>query len=300
MKLTIAVLAVLAIIGSAMAWDINEELEYTYTKSTFEQAGAGLTASQLADVKSGAYFYEPNGAYGDEAAKVTNKLESITIDRVDELRGANLENANFYSTLTQGGSAAMTTRAMDGIDNSVLEISGDASAYQNLWVGGGFQQVAAEFDSKAMVGTFGTSAPTYNFVVTDTDNAKASVNSEIDGASEFMKANLGAQVTADVEQQWAGSGWLDPTYSGGLTMWASFSGACDPGCVNPIISSVSGSAATALFPRDTSLIPSPYGPGESFYWGDNWNTLDDDGFNMAEYTGASGNFVNTANDHTWG
>ncbi len=300
MRLIVAILAVMALIGSAMAWDINEALEYKYTKSTYEQAGSDLTASQLADVKSGAYFYEPNGEYGAEVAKVTNQLESLTLDRVDELRSANVENANFYSSLTQGGSATMKTSALDGIDNSVYEISGDATAYQNLWLGGGFQQTSATFDSKAIIGTLDGSSPTSNFVVTETDNAVASVNSEIDGAGEFMQSSLGAQVTADIQQQWAGSGWLDPTYSGGITMWASFNGACDPGCANPIISSVTGTAATALFPKDTSLIPTGYTSGESTYWGNNWNTLDSDGFNNVDYTGTSGNFVNTANDHTWG
>jgi hypothetical protein len=80
MKLTIAALAVLAMVGSAMAWDINEELQYTYTKNAYQQAGADLVAPQIVGAKSGAYFSEPS-AYGTAQAKVTNELDKLTIDR---------------------------------------------------------------------------------------------------------------------------------------------------------------------------------------------------------------------------
>jgi len=94
-----------------------------------------------------------------------------------------------------------------------------------------------------------TDADTNNWVVTDlAAGNKATVSTNFGNTAEFMEANLGAQVTADIEQDWKGSGWLEPTYSGGLTMWAGFNGACDPTCANPIMSTVSGSAATSIFP----------------------------------------------------
>jgi len=286
MKLLVAILAVLALVGSAMAWDITDSLKYTYTKNAYQQAGSDLVTPQIDDAKSGAYFVEPS-AYGSAIGKVDNQLTGVTMDRVVWQPQADLTRADFYATLTQGGSATLATHSMNGaLDpatglplNNVPEISGKASAYQNLDVMGGFDQVAANFDSRAIIGTKGT-GPTNNWVATQlvqpaSGSYMASVDAETHGSGEFMDAYMGASVSADIQQDYKGSGWLEPTYSGGINMWAGFTGGCDPHCANPIISTVSGSAATSLFPGDLAKLQSNVGTGyttgETAYWGSGWN-----------------------------
>jgi hypothetical protein len=273
MKLLVAILAVLALVGSAMAWDVNEELKYSLTKSAFEQGGYTDVLPQLVGTTSGAYVKEPS-AYCPPAApcyvweQVDNKLVAVTIDRVDDTGTNNvlgsIEGQNFYATLTQGGSASMSTSCKDTIDTNP-EISGSATAYQNLWVGGEFAETDATFDSRAIAGFVPSLAnPTANVVITDTTAATATVDADKYGAGYFNTADMGVQVEADIEQNYVGSGWAEPKYSGGITMWAEFDGACDPGCANPIITKVSGEAHTSLFPAD--LNGGSVSDGSSYYW----------------------------------
>ena len=183
MRLFVAILAVLALVGSAMAWDVNEELKYTLTKSAFEQGGYTDVLPQIVGTTSGAYVKEPS-AYCPPTApctvweQVDNNLVAVTIDRVDDTGTNNalgsIEGQNFYATLTQGGSASMSTSCKDTIDTNP-EISGSATAYQNLWVGGEFAKTDATFDSRAITGFVPSlTNPTANVVITATTAATAS------------------------------------------------------------------------------------------------------------------------------
>jgi hypothetical protein len=273
MKMLVALVALLALVGSAMAWDINEQLTYTFTKSAFEQGGYTDVLPQIEGAMSGAYFKEPS-AYCPPTApctamgQVDNKLVDVTIDRVDDTGTNNalgsIVGNNFYARLTQGGSASMSTSCKDTI-TTAPEISGSATAYQNLWVGGEFAETDATFDSQAVIGFVpALTNPTANQVVTDTYNAVATVDADKYGAGYFNTADMGVQVEADIQQNYVGSGWAEPTYSGGITMWANFDGACDPGCSNPIVTKVSGEARTSLFPPD--LNGNQVASGSSYYW----------------------------------
>jgi hypothetical protein len=278
MKLFVALVALLALVGSAMAWDISENLEYKLVKQSFEQGPTGdtpYTLPMIVGTTSGAYVKEPNVVYGDVWGQVDNTLISASIDRSNDMGNPayTADNNNFYTALTQGGNAKMSISAQDTI-TTAPEIVGSASAYQNLWVGGEFAETRASFDSRAIIGFSDVSpaSPTGNFVATDVATATAEVDASDHGAGLFNTANMGVQVDADIEQNYVGSGWAEPTYSGGITMWAKFAGACDPNCSNPIETEVNGKAETGLFPPEPSQLPAGLGEGSAAYWGTAWPT----------------------------
>jgi hypothetical protein len=279
MKLLVAILAVLALVGSAMAWELTDQLTYTYTKSAYQQAGAGLVTDAMTGATSNAHFYDPvvqvSGidVIPKSAATVSNTLGTVTVDRSIAWPVQNLANADFTATLTQGGSANVALHSqindaaaaekykLTGVKDTP-EMMGTASAYQNLALAGGFDEASTSFNSAATVGvdsiwakTFTTSS-TYNGG-TLTGGAtlspnSASVSSGAHGGGVIESANLGESVTADVVKSWPGTGWATPEYSGGINMWANFV-ACDPLCTNPIVATVSGSSWTGMFPGDTTL-----------------------------------------------
>ncbi|MEM0498039.1 MAG: hypothetical protein QW781_00890 [Methanothrix sp.] len=286
MKKVALLVAMLALVSSAMAWDINEQLEYKFVKNAYQQAGDDLVLPQIIGTQSGAYVLEPSAYCPPNTpcsvwGQVDNKLVDLTIDReqtaeyIPELGGTvpanptySAEGNNFYARLTQGGTASMSTSSKDTI-TTTPEISGSATAYQNMWVGGEFAKTEASFDSRAIIGfkQGATPSPTENFVVTDTvAPVKATIDADKYGAGYFNTANMGVRVLADIQQNYVGSGWATPTYSGGIEMWANFAGACDPTCSNPIVTSVSGSAWTGLFPATN-----PNLDGSTYYW-NNWAT----------------------------
>lgn len=293
MRLLVAILAVMALVGSAMAWDINENLQYTFTKTGFEQGGAATDTpyivGEFTGATSGAYVKEPGtlSGYGADNVwmQVDNKLVAVTLDRANDQNNPeySAQGNNFYTKLTQGGSASLSMSAKDTIATTP-EITGTATASQNLWVGGEFAEAASTFDSRAIVGfsdiaANNADAPETNghFVVTDTKEASASIDASVHGAGLFNSANMGLSVESDIEQNYVGSGWAEPTYSGGITMWANFDGACDPHCANPIMTSVSGTAGTSMFPANGVELTtnSPFTStsiGDDDYWGTNFAT----------------------------
>ena len=285
MKMFVALVALLALVGSAMAWDISDTLTYTNVKTGFEQGGYGNVLPQVIGTTSGAYVKEPNDLYADMWAQVDNKLLTATLDRSnDQLNPEyDADGNNFYTKLTQGGAATVSVSCKDTIDTAP-EITGNANAYQNLWVGGEFAEAAATFDSRAIVGFSDIPASTDNgpetaqhFVVTDVKSASSSIDASAHGSGLFNTADMGVKVTADIQQNYVGSGWAEPTYSGGINMWASFAGACDPHCANPIMTSVSGTAGTSMFPANGVELTtnSPFtqsNVGDVAYWGSNFAT----------------------------
>lgn len=267
MRMIVVLAVMLAIVGTSAAWTIQDQLQYTYTKSMYQQAGDDLVKPSLVGATSQASFFDPGNPDGDvysSQAKVENELTGVLVDRYVLFPAADLRNADFYATLTQGGAATVNLQAMNCVDNSVPEMAGEANAYQNLQIAGGFDTAAATFDSKAMVGTDGI----WTVTSTGPTDPLAYVDAESMGGGEIKAASLGEKIQADVSRDWDGTGWATPSYSGGITMWALFDAACDPTCANPIVSSVDGDAWTSIFPGD---VASPDWGGD-YYWGDNWAT----------------------------
>jgi hypothetical protein len=258
-----------------MAWDITDTLTYKNVKTGFEQGGYSDVLPQIIGTTSGAYVKEPTDEFGVLEAKVNNELTGTALTQSGTNPEYSAAGQNFYTTLTQGGSAYITISEKD-TQAKTPEIQGKATAYQNMWVGGEFNKVVSTFDSNALVGftnvepsTYDGPETTHHFVVTDTKTATATVDSLLHGAGYFNSANTGVQVDADIQQNYVGSGWAEPTYSGGITMWANFAGACDPHCENPIMTSVAGTAGTSIFPANTAelVTNSGYGAGNlGNYW----------------------------------
>ena len=156
MKIIVALVALLALVGSAMAWDISDQLTYTEVKTGYQQAGSNFVLPQVIGTTSGAYVKgEPTDVYGNLWGQVDNKLATATIDRINTNPAEDATNADTYTKLTQGGSANVYMHSMNSNaagDEPRSEIVGDATAYQNLWVGGQFSKTTASFDSRAIVG----------------------------------------------------------------------------------------------------------------------------------------------------
>ena len=108
-------------------------------------------------------------------------------------------------------------------------------------VGGQFSKATASFDSRAIVGMSDIPASNVNgaktskhFVVTDLGANLATIDAKNHAAGLFDTANMGASVKSGIDQNWVGTGWDEPTYSGGIDMWANFAGACrNPRCQQP-------------------------------------------------------------------
>jgi len=138
-----------------------------------------------------------------------------------------------------------------------------------------------------------------NFVITSLGSANnAEVDAVTHGGGLFNSANLGEQVTADVSQDWQTSCWNEPTYSGGIQMWANFNGASGADCSNPIMSEVKGTAYTSLFPSNAEdfaetqgVTPGSYGIGDSAYWN---NAATSTGWGSTQPTAGNIPVLNTA------
>jgi hypothetical protein len=314
MKFLVALVALLALCGSAMAWDLSDKLTYSEVKSGFQEAGTSFILPQITGTTSGVYVKEPGpagtpaaltpGDYGQAWGQVDNTLTSVAVNRAAVNPAEDASNANFYETLTQGGSADIYEHSADSSALSTTntpEIVGDATAYQNLNVLGQFSKLDSSFDSRAIVGMSNIPADNTNtienskhFVVTDLGTNAESVDALTHGSGLFNTANTGASVTADISQDWVGSGWNAPTYSGGIDEWANFAGACDPHCSNPIMTTVSGTAYTGLFPAngpelftDSNGLYGQGNVGDVAYWGSAFAT------NPQETTAYGGNPFNT-------
>jgi hypothetical protein len=278
MKLLVAILAVLALVGSAMAWELSDSLTYSYTKAAWQEAGNGLILEPFTGATSQASFYDPGSTTYDKTgaaipgiipqsgAEVRNELETLELNTyVRYPDDKKYDNNDAAFVLTQGGSAAVKLHSPISDAAAAIayqqfgkidtpEIMGTASAYQNLNVAGGFGDVDATFDSQAAVGADNL------WAVSATKEATASVDSNLRGGGCIESANMGVSVESDILKNYDGTGWDTAEYSGGITMWANFV-ACDPGCSNPVVATVSGSVATSAFPG----VPGNWG-GDS-WWG---------------------------------
>jgi hypothetical protein len=271
MRLLVAILAVLALVGSAMAWELSDNLQYSYTKAAWQEAGSNLILDPFTGATSQASFFDPGSTTNPipkSGAEVRNELKTVTLDQTVRYPDADLTYNDVSMVLTQGGSASVKLHSPISDAAAALayqqfgkldtpEIMGTSSAYQNLNVAGGFGKVDAGFDSQAAVGADNL------WAVTATKSATASVDSDKLGGGTIESANMGVSVESDILKSYDGTGWDTPEYSGGITMWANFV-ACDPGCSNPIVTTVNGQIATSAFPGNG---PSGASWGGDQYWG---------------------------------
>jgi hypothetical protein len=240
MKAIIVLLALaMALVGSAVAWDSTNYLNYQYTKVVNTQAGEhidwfGPTPSEpkQPDASSSASF-TGMGAYGAENGYVANSVDSITA-ALQPVYGTTPDTKD---VLTQYGSAVVGTQAPDLQHPCEAIKFGTATAGENLALSGNYggddsKAVAALFSNVAAVGVDGVNvatAPEHGGYLpggvdypNSGEDAIFSAQIEAEGA-QFVDANLGSSATVGFEKIAAIGAF--PTMSGGVNNWANFAGA---------------------------------------------------------------------------
>jgi hypothetical protein len=223
--------ATVALIGFASAWDSTNYLQYQYTKVVNTQAGEHL---DWFGPSSGAEFGS-SGAYGAESAHVASSVEDIQAD-LTPVYGT---TPNTHDVLTQYGSATIGTKSPDLQNPSGAIMFGTATSGQNLELSGNFAGIIqALFSNTADVGVSGFTASTAPKVDSNGDKDPL-FSAQIDtGDANIVDANLGQSATVGFQQ--INAIGAEPTLSGGVQTWGSFSGAYNPngGDIKDIIISV--------------------------------------------------------------
>ncbi len=229
MKITILMLAVLAMIGSAVAWDSTDTLVYEYTHDMYIQAGD--PASLFPGTTSQASFLS-NGPYGDQEGYVANKLVAASSQETTPSTGLLQQSQTL--TLTQGGKAVVATQALDSQDTNA-EIAASVTNYQNMHFSGQYTGagVSAQFFSEGNAGT-DMGAENYRLVSTSSpeggENALPNCNLDVgsvqtrNGAT-FTEADIGVQSSSGMAVDLV----TDNVFlSGSTTAYSSFTGGMLP------------------------------------------------------------------------
>ncbi|MGA9098835.1 MAG: hypothetical protein WB392_07890 [Methanotrichaceae archaeon] len=225
MKILVLMLAAMAMIGFAAAWDTTEQMQYTYQKTVDTQADQHL--DWLDGTYSSASFGSQTG-YGQSSGYMDNGVSDLTAD----LQPVNGLLPDTHNSLTQSGSAVATTSAPNLEDPSGIQYSGQASTSEDIHLSGNYADASALFNQYTGTGmnswgcgnsnelsVYGYSNPystgwTGPSVETDGCNA---------GNTRFVEADLGQSMSIGYQQLNAPG--ADPTMSGMSGAWAGFSGA---------------------------------------------------------------------------
>lgn len=273
MKTILVLLAVLAMIGFAAAWETTEQMQYAYQKSISQQAGE--TTSWLQGATSNAGF-SSNSAYGTDKASVSNTLTTLS---------ANLQTApgstsvpDTHDSLSQGGSATFATNAPDLENPAGVKASGTATTSQTVSLSGLYcgdlatvtngqrGGVYALFDQTAATGLNGANTnvdvvgnantagdwPMVTDTYTGTPVTEPKFSASVEtptgqyGNTEFVEATLGQAISSGFEQLQAVG--ATPTMSGSQTNYAGFAGAFNPtGGVVQVETQVAGTGAFQMY-----------------------------------------------------
>ena len=226
-KIVVSLLAVLAMIGIASAWDTTEQLQYAYQKTVDTQAGQNL--DWLNKACSSAEFSSPT-AYGTSNAYLSNSVLSL----VAPLQNINGNAPDTQNSITQQGAAIFTTSAPNLENPTDSQFEGQASASTDMRLSGNYggcpgRDVYAVFDQQAQIGnndmyvqgvSNGPVSSSNDWPVGE--NAPSSVSIEADGGY-IVVADLGQSTTVGYQQ--INDPGASTTMSGGSSMWAGFSGA---------------------------------------------------------------------------
>jgi hypothetical protein len=88
MKIFVALVALLALVGSAMAWTLNDDLSYSCVKTGTQEAADNYILGADIGATSNAHFYDPAVAASDgtnvipqSAATISNTLGDVAVAR---------------------------------------------------------------------------------------------------------------------------------------------------------------------------------------------------------------------------
>ncbi|MDD4162554.1 MAG: hypothetical protein PHW87_08755 [Methanothrix sp.] len=213
-SLTILV-AFLAIIGIAGAWEETNYLNYQFNKVIDTQAGEHL--DWFSDVYSSASFGEYNGPYGYTYAYVSNDAYSVTATPL-AYEGQTVDTNDI---LTQYGSVVAGSKSPDLETPADVMRFGTATSGQNMALSGLYSD--AQFTGSNYAEIYGSGFDVYTYPAWW--NANTVTIDAIDD-SRFVEANMGTAATIGFEQLMAPGAYL--TMSGGFQAWGDFAGAYSP------------------------------------------------------------------------
>jgi hypothetical protein len=214
MKALIAMVAFLAIIGIAGAWEETNYLNYQFNKVVDAQADE--FPEWFNGVSSHASFYSYNGPYGYEGAYVNNYASSLSTTSP----GYDGQAVDTHDVLTQYGSAVVGSKSPD------LEAPGDVMSFgtvtagQNMAISGLY--TSASFTGENYASVYGNEIDAYTYP----QYYYPTVNIWAGGDTQFVEADMGTAATVGFEQLMAPGAY--PTMSGGFKAWGEFDGAFSP------------------------------------------------------------------------
>ncbi|MFB3763747.1 MAG: hypothetical protein ACE14P_00710 [Methanotrichaceae archaeon] len=214
MKVIVILLAILATVGFAAAWDTTDTLQYQYTHEMYQQAGdpSGFMNGAVSEAAFSAL-----NPYGPGQGMVANKVTGVTTTESPTSSG--LLQPSQTLTLTQGGSAVLGTSALDSQDNKP-ELQASVSNFQNLHFSGVYTGVSATFANE---GNVGIGDP---IRVTETTNPSSTAGGVTAlGGAKFAEADVGVQSSSGLT--WDMVTDLK-TLSGSSTAYSAFTGGIAP------------------------------------------------------------------------
>lgn len=246
MKAIVLMLAVLAMVGYASAWDQTQDVVYKYTNTFYMQADDPecffednpYTTNCIEGAQSGAHFIGAT-PYGKAAGDVENLLLFVESNTV----GSGLCQPSQTLTLTQGGEAVVVDRAKDSQDK-YPEVTANVYNYQNLHFSGDYtggashpqgqfqtgEAVGAAFETEGNAGIDGVIRVTATAVnAGSSGNIPSGFGGTWEGEIGMVESQNAHFTEADVGMSSASGVALDKvtgliTTSGKTTAYSSFTG----------------------------------------------------------------------------
>ena len=236
MKIAMVLLAAVALIGSAAAWDYIDWTTYESGRIGYVQGGDPL--DQFIERESGTYF-SGTTPYGNTEGAVFNRLSGE--NQGWPTAGSNVmyiegEEPSQTLTLTQSGGAYTIARAPDNVDGLPIIEAGIRTDqnlnfngyYQGANTGVGNSAVWAQFESAGNAGVEG------EYVLTSFTNLESATGRAQPGMIEtsapdtfFTSADIGMASTAGMTVDEI----CGVTFSGSVTSFAGFDGGRGTGVI---------------------------------------------------------------------
>lgn len=260
--LAILVVAVVALMGAASAWEDGFVLQYSLKRTIAEQDDF----TNMGGAASGTWFADSDGygpgsiasnPHGDLTAGVTNTLVSVTPTFFKDYYGNDI-TGNTHQSLTQGAKITVALEAEDSEDDNP-ELTVDIAKHQEYAFSGQFDSMSATFKDIAAAG--GNYLPALSDITdgqtVDCGNVHAWEESTVTGSilTDDVKDSKGKVINANDAKISEGAigmdswtslkadGWLEiATMDGGIAPYAQFFGDSLVPLGDTITTTVSGSA----------------------------------------------------------
>lgn len=247
-NIVLVLLAAIALIGSATAWDTLDTLTVDHTKTGYVQAG-----------NPGSYFYDTNGAvesggyyisgtpYGDSKAGVFNQLLYTDSNPQTHYTGTSPVSSNVDQTwtLSQGATAYSGARAINTADGKPEIAAGYTTTqeihFNGLFAGAYGEPTAAQaiFASEGNAGVDGIGVSGFADLEHGRPFAQPGMIETDVAGTTVTDAWIGMASSADMTRNVIGGQNVnDDVFAGSVDSWAAFKGARGAGIVEANAGSV--------------------------------------------------------------